>query len=1411
MQVKNLKILTAAIALLFSINGYSQLNVTPNGNANALLSAIIGQGVTVSNVTINCPNGAAGTFTGGNGTNLGLSSGMMLTTGSATGTSGPNDNDAETTNHGTSFNDADLLALEPLARFDPCILEFDIIPTCGTLSINYVFGSDEYMVFVNAGFNDAFGFFITGPNPGGGNYNALNIARIAGPNIPVTIDNINLFTNSTYYVDNDDGTCIGFPPFIPYPVTCTNPYYMQYNGFTIPLTASVAVVPCSTYRMKLAIADAGDGDYDSGVFFAGSGVNGGGLFCQGATNLALTYTTNLTCSAPNSGTATVNPTGGNPPYTYLWSNGQTTQTATGLSAGTYDVTVTDNACSSANTNYTIVLTTTGPAIIISKVDIPCNGATTGSATVNITGGAAPNTIAWSNGVTTANNPNLVAGTYGVTVTDNIGCLAIGSVTIAQASTLAATASATASACGAAGTGTVSVTPSGGTPPYTYAWSNGPTAISQSNLGAGTYTVTVTDNAGCILVASATVTTPTSFTLGTATTNGNCTALNTASINLTVTGGLAPISYSWSNAAVTEDISNLTAGTYTVTVTDANGCIGNIAATVAVPVAVTATIANTPVGCFGGNNGTATVNTTSGTAPITYAWSNAGNTATINGLSAGTYTVTVTGTGGCSATLSTTIIAPAALSVTLAANNPICPALNNGSITATPAGGTGPFTYLWSNSTTTSSINSLLAGAYSVTVTDANSCTATASVTLVNPPPVNVTVATTDELCNTPNSGTATATISNGTAPYSQVWSNSGNTVNINNLAAGSYSVSVTDGVGCTATASGNVNASTLPTVSIAPTNLACNGDNSGAVEAVGSFASFTWGHGATTNPSTGLAAGNYDVTVADANGCTASATMVLTEPSALGLTLTPTALDCNITNSGSASSVATGGTAPLTFLWSNSAVTPPINNLAPGTYALTVTDANGCTITDAVTLATPNPPTLSLNITQVTCAGPNTAAIDAVVTGGTQPITYSWSTSATSASIGSLGAGNYAVTITDGAGCTATAAAIITGIPVLPITATLVNPSCFGDATGSIDVTGPYTTFTWSDGDLNMPKQNLVAGSYSVTVSDNGGCSATQTYVITEPALLQLSITATQIDCTDPFSGALQANVSGGVPSYIYQWSNAATVATLNTLDAGTYSVTVTDNNGCSLTATEILPPNPASTVSLGGNRAICAGETVLFNLDSITAPMVWQNGTTANQYTATTAETVKVVVDFPNGCQGVDSVKVSVGTQVVLYDVNDTTLCEGEWVRYTIGPEGFVYEWSNGEFGPEILIADSGIYTVTATSDCNIAEDTVTVKVERCNCEVFMPNAFSPNGDGVNDLFKGFADCERVTGYKLDVFDRWGALAYTTSDFSEGWNGTMSSGLCISGVYVWKVVFVETINGIKYQQSKTGSVVLLK
>lgn len=1406
-------LLITAACILLSGNIWAQLQVTANNNANALLSSIIGQGVTVSNVTLNCPNGGAGTFTSGaNGSNLGISSGMMLTTGSATNAAGPNNQEYVTTNHLRTFSDANLLALEPLARFDPCILEFDIIPTCGTLSINYVFGSDEYMDWVSSGYNDAFGFFITGPNPGGGTYNALNIARIAGPNIPVTIDNINRNTNSAYYVDNGDGTCIGFPPFIPFPVRCTNPFYVQYNGFTVPLTASVAVVPCSTYRMKLAIADAGDGDIDSGVFFAASGVNGGGLFCQGAQNLALTFTTNLTCTAPNSGTATVNPTGGTPPYSYLWSNGQTTQTATGLSAGTYDVTVTDNACSQANTNFSIILATTGPTITFTQTNVGCSGGNNGAATVNITGGTVPYTIAWSNSVATATNPNLVAGTYTVTVTDNIGCLAIGSVTITAPTAVTASATATPSACGAAGTGTVSATPGGGTAPYTYTWSNGPTTQNQSNLAAGNYTVTITDSRGCTATATTTITTPSSFTLNLTSIAGNCSQPNSGSINLTVNGATPPVTYAWSNGAISEDVINLTAGNYTVTVTDGNGCVQIASASVTVPTPTTATIANTAVGCFGGNNGTATVSPTGGVAPYTYLWSNGANTATITNLVTGTYTVTVTSSQGCTLSATTTVNEPTTFAVTVAATNPTCPSLNNGSATATATGGTTAYTYLWSNAATTATASGLVASTvYTVTATDANGCTATASTTLVSPVAVNVAVTVTDEQCNNANSGTATALITNGTAPYTPTWSNGFVGTNPTNLPPGSYMVTVSDANGCTATASGTVNPSTLPTVNITASNPTCNAANNGTIQAVGSFASFTWSHGALTNPATGVGPGTYTVTVADANGCTASASTVITEPAALSLNLAATQLNCNVPNSGAVAATAGGGTAPLTYLWSNATSTPSINNLAPGTYSVTVTDANGCTITATETLATPNPPSLSLNVTPVNCTAPNTAAIDAIVLGGTAPIVYAWSNSANTPSIINISAGNYSVTITDGTGCTATQSTTISAIPVLTITVDTLNPTCFGFNNGSIDVFGLYTNFAWSHGDVNMPSVGLGGGSYTVTVTDNNGCSATRTFNLQEPSALQLSITATAIDCVDPNSGALQANASGGTSPYQYVWSNAATTPTLATLGPGTYTLSLTDAKGCSITATETLVPNPALSIDLGGDRSICPGETVVFNLDTITAPILWHDGSTGNSYTATSQETVSVTVDFANGCQGSDAVNINLYPEVALYAVNDTSLCETEQVQFTIGPAGFVYEWSNGNLGPEILITEPGIYIVTATSNCNVALDSITVEIEKCNCEVFMPNAFSPNGDGVNDVFRGYAECDEIPGYSFEVFDRWGARVFTTTDFNQAWDGTMSEDFCIPGVYIWKLTYVQAINGRNYEQTKKGSVVLLK
>src|SRR3972149_9771348 len=243
---------------LIASDSFSQLQVTANNNPNQLAQTLAGNGVTISGATMNCPslaNDASGTFVG-TSSNIGITGGVLLTSGSVLNAVGPNNIGSQGTDNLVNFSDPNLVAIEPLATFDACILEFNAVPTCSTLAFTFAFGSEEYMEFVNSGYNDAYGIFVTGANPSGPAYTGYNMALIpsppAPPNTAVTIDNVNLGSYPQYYFDNET------PPG----------QTVQYDGFTVPITVNLNVVPCGSYHFKLAIADAGDGIYDSGVFFA---------------------------------------------------------------------------------------------------------------------------------------------------------------------------------------------------------------------------------------------------------------------------------------------------------------------------------------------------------------------------------------------------------------------------------------------------------------------------------------------------------------------------------------------------------------------------------------------------------------------------------------------------------------------------------------------------------------------------------------------------------------------------------------------------------------------------------------------------------------------------------------------------------------------------------------------------------------------------------------------------------------------------------------------------------------------------------------------------------------------------------------------------------------------------------------
>ena len=392
---------------------------------------------------------------------------------------------------------------------------------------------------------------------------------------------------------------------------------------------------------------------------------------------------------------------------------------------------------------------------------PCfGGGTNGSIAMTITGGTAPYSYSWTrtgggSGTGTGTTiSGLGAGTYSVTVTSANGCAGVFSSTLNAAPQLVVTATPTSPQCNGGTGGSISVSVTGGSPGYSYNWGSGVTTQNRSNLAPGTYTVTVTDSRSCTATGTATIAQPAAISITPSISNVNCFGQSTGAINLSISGGASPYTYLWSDGAITQNRSGLAAGTYSVTLTDANNCTQtatNLQVTQPAS-AMSLTATQTNVSCFGSSNGSTTVTASGGTAPYTYDWNGtpAGDgTATISGLSAGTYTVTVTDNKGCTATLSVTITQPAALTLSTSVTNPTCPPTagppvnSNGAINLSVSGGTGPFTYAWTTvggsglNPTSEDQTGLTAGTYSVTVTDSKGCTASTSVTLtyLNPLPV----------------------------------------------------------------------------------------------------------------------------------------------------------------------------------------------------------------------------------------------------------------------------------------------------------------------------------------------------------------------------------------------------------------------------------------------------------------------------------------------------------------------------------------------------------------------------------------------------------------------------------------------------------------------------------------------------
>ncbi|MBI4646927.1 MAG: hypothetical protein HY738_10130, partial [Bacteroidia bacterium] len=1053
---------------------------------------------------------------------------------------------------------------------------------------------------------------------------------------------------------------------------------------------------------------------------------------------ALTATisgTNVLCNGGNNGAADLTVSGGTVVYTYSWSNFAITEDITGLTANTYVVTVTDaNSCT-----VTASVNITEPTVLTANItgtDVNCNGGNDGTADLSVSGGVSPYTYQWSTGSFNQDITNLTAGTYGVTITDDNGCITTASVIINEpAAALSASIFGTDVTAAGADDGSANLTVLDGTIPYLYIWSNGETTEDLDSLSGGTYTVTVTDFNGCTVTATVVINEPGVLIASIAGTNIDCNGDSTGAANLTVSGGVIPYTYLWSNGETTEDISDLPADIYTVTVTDDNLITITATVTIAQPSALTATIAGTDVNCFGGNDGSATANPSGGTPGYTYLWSSGPLTQTITNLTAGTYSVTVTDFNNCTVSATGSINQPAAaLSATTTITNILCFGEKTGAIDLIPSGGTSPYSYSWSNGDITEDISGLFAGTYTVTITDANNCTAIISATVTEPASVlSVSTSQTNVNCNGGNDGSATATPSGGTLPYSYSWTGGFTTQTINSLTAGTYSCTVTDSNGCIIIASVTITqpASAL-SATISQVNVSCFGGNDGSatVNTSGGTASYIYSWmpgGYITQNINGLTAGIYNLTVTDANLCTTTASATITEPSnplsasIIGADVTAAGAD-----DGSADLTVSGGTIPYSFIWSNGETTEDLDSLSGGSYTVTVTDFNGCTVTATVTINEPGVIIAFITGTNINCNGDSTGVADLTVSGGVIPYTYLWSNGAATEDISNLPAGVYTVTVTDANLISVIASVTITESALLTASVAVNDVNCFGGNDGSADLSvaggTPAYAYLWSDTSTDQDLSSLTAGIYDVTITDANLCTTTASVTVSEPSdSLSASIIGTDVTAAGADDGSADLTVLGGTIPYSFIWSNGETTEDLDSLSGGTYTVTVTDFNGCTVTATVVINEPGVLTAFITGTNIDCNGDStgaadLTVSGGVIPYTYLWSNGATTEDISGLPAGVYTVTVTDANSISVTASVTITepalLTASVAVNDVNCFGGNDGSAdLSVAGGTPAYTYFWSDASTDQNLYNLTAGIYDVTIT-DANLCTTTASVTI---------------------------------------------------------------------------------------------------
>ncbi len=1063
-------------------------------------------------------------------------------------------------------------------------------------------------------------------------------------------------------------------------------------------------------------------------------------------------------------------------------------------------------------------------LTVNSTSIACNGNSTGSATVTVSGGTAPYTYSWMpSGGTGSVASSMSAGVYTVRVTDAGTCVVTATVNILQPNFFITVSSHTNVICYGSTMGSASFTTIGGTPGYSYTWAPyGGSGANATGLSPGTFTLYVKDANNCAISETVTIGGPSfSLTATTTQTNNICGNVNGGATAL-ATGGTPAYSYTWLPTGGNAATATLVSGVYTVNITDANNCATSrtVNITQSSQFTLTPTVSN--ITCNGAVNGSISVGVSGGTAPFTYTWNPPiSNSPVITNLAPGIYTVYVTDAIGCTGAKTNTITQPLALATSSAQSVILCNG-GTGGASVSVAGGTTPYTYTWTpTGGNASSASGLAAGNYTVGIRDANLCPISQTFAFSQPSAITGTTSQANSLCFGASTGSAGIVLAGGVPPYTYTWVPSGgNAATATSLAAGTYTVNFKDANNCLNSRTVSIGQPAAITGSIASSAANCNNaDGSATVTASGGTGAFTYSWipaGGNTPTATAINGGSYTCTVKDANNCQLN---LVTFVPLINPSLFVTAANGTICSGFTTTLTATGSNS---YTWSPSsslssangsvvAASPTVSTV----YTITGANLYGCTITNTIAVqiyAGPSP-VLTINAPSF-CAG-NTASLTA-----SGALSYTWNpaTGLSNAFVSNPTTTLntpfvYTVTGIDALGCTGSSTLAVTPfvLPVVTVSATTFS-ACLNQSV-TLTASGA-STYSWSNGFTINPLQVSPPAStvYTVIGTALNGCTDTTSVQVTMNPLPPVAISGNTVICS-------------GIPAVLtvtgattYNWSTGATAPTLTLAPTvnTSYTVSGTDANGCVTAVNFSLLVYQTPTVTIIGKREVCKNDKLILNVNG-GSTYTWSTGEQASSITYTFTENAVLTVSSGiAGCTpGTASISVSVNPiPVISASANPTFINLGRNVQLTASGSTADYFWKPADglscsscAAPVAKPSGTTIYTVESTNakGCK-GTATVQVDVDTSCGELFAPSAFSPNNDNNNDFWCVYGNC--IEKLQCDIFNRWGQKVFSTSSKDQCWDGTVNGAMQDPGVFIYQIK-TTLING--ETKSLTGNFTLVR